>query len=105
MPDDIKTVMAPLEGSRYFLRDVLRAANTGYMKLSRWRGWDDGICPAYSSGKCTYNNCKAAHLYKEELPTGYTSNFCTVVDPGVKAYVQNPEGFKNRRYSNGGRRA
>ena len=48
---------------------------------------EDIICPTYAVGRCNTEDCKRAHLFCSECPSGYAKNFAKVVGPGVQKYL------------------
>ena len=48
---------------------------------------EDIICPQYAVGKCTFPNCKRAHLYCAECPEGFGQKFGNAIVPGVAKWM------------------
>ena len=84
-PASLVAAVAPIAGSDTTFADVLRAAKSGHKKLAKLGGKDfnDNVCPQYSCGECTFQYCKSAHLYENEMPGGYAAKVGEVVKRGV----------------------
>ena len=82
------------------IKDVMRAAGTSHYKMKQWPGYEEGICPAFSSGECDWGGCKCAHLLDNKLPNGYAESYCKSIAPGVAKIVSGqyePEAKRQRR--------
>ncbi len=104
----IKAALAPITDANgsFKWKDLMRAANTQYRKLSSFKGYKTDICARYSSGFCFLEGCDAMHLFDNELPKGYAKGYCKIIKPGVEKMMNeiadgNGKGNKRRR-TNGG---
>ena len=81
----IKRAMQPVVKGTYIpLAEVMKASEITFTQLRRWDDTENGICPAFGSGKCTNPFCKADHLLGDETHDAWADQFCNLCESGIK---------------------
>ena len=78
----IKELMAGLEDVPF--EKIEDACRKSHYKLRQCEQYEEGICPAYAAGKCTFARCQARHLFGHETPSTWVDNYCETITPGLK---------------------
>ena len=80
-------------GTRIQLADICTAANTRINQLPYLNRYIVGnknmLCYPFLLGYCSHANCRFDHPPTRDIPTGFISEVCQVVRPGVEYVVKN----------------
>jgi hypothetical protein len=73
------------------MTDIMKANNTSINKLPKLEKYTkDGrntLCTHNLLGRCTNKLCPLIHEDSIKLPTSYVTEFCTMLEPGIKKLV------------------
>ena len=63
---DIKKI---IEGVKELTFDKIKdACNKSWFAMKQCNNLEEGICPAFATGLCTFSRCQARHLFGAETP-------------------------------------
>jgi hypothetical protein len=94
IPQKIKGMITGLGQWEFSLLED--ACEMGHYKMKMCENIKEGVCPAFATGKCTYEHCTARHLYGCEMPRQWVDKFCQMIEPGCKK-IKNGEEIRPRK--------
>ena len=106
MPSNLKDLLAPLGDMKLDFRPLYKAADTGFMALSRGpkRG-EVLVCANFVCGGCKWGGCVNPHLSDKQLESaspGHATWMEKQLRPGVEALTNGAGKKKAKKEGEGG---
>ena len=94
MNQKLKAMLDPLRnGEGWFSwRRLMKRSKTSYIELAKNSKYKEGVCATYTGGSCGNKQCTFAHLYNNELPSGFIDQYCQKIQPGIVGWFDENEG-------------